>query len=332
MNEHSRLSDTEVTELLRRRSARSMPDTLAMTVLESLASEQALRPVRTARRSASGPMVLLAAAAVLLVAGGVVVVGSGIVRRASLVPPAPAPSFGPLGVASPAISPSPIESVPPTAALTPTSAPIRWTTSSLKEDWPASVRNEPIGQPTLVSIPSDGYVDPTGDNGSDAVPWEDITDVSLCGVCVNVGFLSGPPDGVDPSQQWFAYGLVVDTDGDGVPDFRYGIDNEPVGTPDADPGSPYRWWRTDLHTGRTEWTPREAQWEGTTGPFWGNHGSVSGRGSGLGFGGDVTGGGEIGALPKRFYAWASVIQDGRVVATDYAPDTGWLVPSPNGKP
>ena len=31
------------------------------------------------------------------------------------------------------------------------------------------------------------------------------------------------------------------------------------------------------------------------------------------------------------YAWASVIVDGRVVATDYAPDTGWLLPSPDAK-
>ena len=29
-------------------------------------------------------------------------------------------------------------------------------------------------------------------------------------------------------------------------------------------------------------------------------------------------------MPERFYVWASVIQDGRVVATDYAPDVGWL--------
>jgi hypothetical protein len=30
-------------------------------------------------------------------------------------------------------------------------------------------------------------------------------------------------------------------------------------------------------------------------------------------------------IPARFYAWASVIQDGRVVATDYAPDVGsWI--------
>ncbi len=30
-------------------------------------------------------------------------------------------------------------------------------------------------------------------------------------------------------------------------------------------------------------------------------------------------------LDMPFYAWASVIVDGRVVATDYAPDAGWLV-------
>ena len=29
---------------------------------------------------------------------------------------------------------------------------------------------------------------------------------------------------------------------------------------------------------------------------------------------------------KRLCVWASVIQDGRVVATDYAPDAGWFVP------
>ena len=33
-----------------------------------------------------------------------------------------------------------------------------------------------------------------------------------------------------------------------------------------------------------------------------------------------------------FYAWASVIVDGRVVATDYAPDTGWLLPTPGANP
>ena len=36
------------------------------------------------------------------------------------------------------------------------------------------------------------------------------------------------------------------------------------------------------------------------------------------FGGDTTGGGTVGGMHSPFYVWASVIQDGRVVATDYA--------------
>ena len=49
------------------------------------------------------------------------------------------------------------------------------------------------------------------------------------------------------------------------------------------------------------------------------------------FGGAATSVGLVGGLPERFYAWASVIQDGRVVATDCAPDVGWLLPSPDAK-
>jgi hypothetical protein len=30
----------------------------------------------------------------------------------------------------------------------------------------------------------------------------------------------------------------------------------------------------------------------------------------------------------RLYAWASMIAEGRVVATDYAPDAGWFDPWP----
>ena len=33
-------------------------------------------------------------------------------------------------------------------------------------------------------------------------------------------------------------------------------------------------------------------------------------------------------LDMPFYTWASVIVNGRVVATDYAPDSGWLVATP----
>jgi len=90
-----------------------------------------------------------------------------------------------------------------------------------------------------------------------------------------------------------------------------------------------RYYRDLQVDGKTEYTLTEATCEGG-GPFWGNHAFHTG-GSGLAFGGDTTAG-VRGGVPRRFYVWASVIQDGRVVATDYAPDAGWLVPSANAKP
>jgi hypothetical protein len=43
----------------------------------------------------------------------------------------------------------------------------------------------------------------------------------------------------------------------------------------------------------------------------------------------TTGTGTEGArFDSPFYVWASEIVDGRVVATDFAPDTGWLIPMP----
>ena len=59
---------------------------------------------------------------------------------------------------------------------------------------------------------------------------------------------------VDPTELWVAYGVVLDDDRDGVPDWRYGIDNlpDPTGEEVANGGAPHRAWRTDLHTGRTE--------------------------------------------------------------------------------
>jgi hypothetical protein len=265
----------------------------------------------------------------------------------------PGPASPGVGLAGNAPSPTtaPLASVAPTAAPNPTATPITWTQASLRQDWPAPVRTEPAGQPIDVPIllkpvvhgtncPGDcsysstsgNLVDPTGDTGSNAFPAADITNVGFCGdtgTCVSIRFASDTlllgKISVDPSQQWVAYGIVVDTDGDGVADWRYGIDNAPL----VKTESPRRWWRTDLHTGRTQSTVNETLWEGG-GPFWGNHGEITGA-DGLSFGGDTTGG-VSGGVPKRFYVWASVIQDGRVVATDYAPDAGWLVPSANAKP
>ena len=114
MNESSRLSDREVTDMLRRRSARPAPDGLASAVLESLASERARHPVRTAGRSAKRPLVLLAAAALLLV-GGAMAAGSGLVKLPSVVPPSPPPQSSLTNTASP----SPHEATPSPAPTGP---------------------------------------------------------------------------------------------------------------------------------------------------------------------------------------------------------------------
>lgn len=92
MNEPSRLSDGEVTDMLRRRSARPVPGGLATEILESLASERARHPARTTRRSAKRPLMLLAAAALLL-GGGALAAGSGALRLWSVTLPDPPPSL-----------------------------------------------------------------------------------------------------------------------------------------------------------------------------------------------------------------------------------------------
>jgi hypothetical protein len=188
------------------------------------------------------------------------------------------------------------------------------------------------------------YLDPTGDSGSSAYPCVDIRWVMADTSVVHLKLVSKPPPwscsetrecfGVDPNVQWIAYGVVTDEDRDGVPDWRYGIDNMPSDA--VEKGPPRRGWRTNLHSGQTEAGP------GLHDPLFLNGG---GFWSGLptesadwepdakfGFGGAVeTTQGSQGwgfELDMPFYTWASVIVNGRVVATDYAPDSGWLVATP----
>lgn len=130
---------------------------------------------------------------------------------------------------------------------------------------------------------------------------------------------------MDPTEQWIAYGVVVDDDGDGVPDRRFGMDNIPFVAAGEDQGR--RQWMTDLHTGRTV-VAAAASSDSLGGTFFSTYYPPGYRtDADFYFGGGVTGGGTIGSTLERFYVWASVIQDGRVVATDYVPDVGWLAPS-----
>jgi hypothetical protein len=234
-------------------------------------------------------------------------------------PPEPSPT--------PSVHPTPSDCTGPSAGPSEPTGPLTWTEASLKEDWPAPVRPEPAGGALVLPWPeaivAEGghhqYTDPSGDTGSDCFPWVDIQEVRDPGVW---GLVSNQPPVVHPTEQWIAYGAVFDVDRDGVPDWRFGMDNMPV---DARGERPHRVWVTDLHSGRTE---------SAAGP---PYGAVVGDSFYPGEWGDghiaMSQPGRPGQFPKtvedlatdvHFYAWASVIQDGRVVATDYAPDVGWL--------
>jgi hypothetical protein len=262
----------------------------------------------------------------------VVGLGRSDCNRSPAAEAAPIPT--PIPTARPSVGPRP--SGPP--------GPLAWSEASLKDDWPAPIRPEPDGGaivlPILLNVVPDAegcckirefgrYSDPPGDTGSDVLPWADIKAVTFCGsACMSIGLASdslfgrGGPPVVDPIEQWIAHGVVVDDDRDGVPDWRYGIDNMPVHATGGDPSwVAHRRWRTDLHTGRTESVVGNSPWLPSETMFYGEPGRLS-------FGGYAAGVGPFGGVPERFYAWASVIQDGRVVSTDYAPDVGWLEPSP----
>ena len=186
------------------------------------------------------------------------------------------------------------------------------------------------------------YIDPSGDTGSDVLPCVDIRDLTVGTYDVSLDLVSNRPPDVDPSRAWIAYGVVVDDDRDGVADWRYGIDNLPRTA--GDEAGHHREWRTDLHTGRTEWAA-DTDWAKVSETFLATgypaepdrEGFRTGSdGARFRFGhvSDTTGGTVTRGTKVRmpFYAWASVIVDGRVVATDYAPDAGWLLPSPGANP
>jgi hypothetical protein len=186
------------------------------------------------------------------------------------------------------------------------------------------------------------YIDPLGDTQPNAVPCVDIRDLAAGDDHVSFDLRSALPRNVDPTKTWIAYGVVVDENGDGVADWRYGIDDLP---PIAGDGSAYhRAWRTDLRTGRTDSDPAPRVDHPHRGEGFGQVGDatfstsypVGEAGASVGFTWDAVfdstdGEHLVGAKQlKPFYAWASIIVGGRVVATDYAPDTGWLIPTPDG--
>jgi hypothetical protein len=250
-------------------------------------------------------------------------------------PPEPEPTPTPTPTARPSVAPRNDSSGPP--------GPLAWRESSLQEDWPVPVRSEPPGGASVQPMPImilDPYtplthLDPTGDTGSDMDPWVDIqavTTVASDPEFVHLNLVTNEAPVVDPAEQWIAYGVVTDDDRDGVPDWRYGIDNMPVDASER----PYRVWRTNLHTGQTEAGPvgHPDLPPPDDGPAF-KSGYARGHGAGFTFGGrwETTQGTSSWGikLDMPFYTWASAIVNGRVVATDYGPDTGWLTATPGAK-
>lgn len=215
------------------------------------------------------------------------------------------------------------------ATPSPTPAPLVWTQASLDEDWPAPARAEPIGGGAIVQNGAPAtYADPAGDIDA-SVPWIDIRELrAMSPTTMYIGLAVNVTPVVDPTERWIAYGVVWDTDRDGVPDLRFGSDN-----PEGKDGR--RAWITELHSGRTVSNPgggyfHETFYDKFFEVYWP---SEHWQGARIRFGGDTTGpgpggGGIVGGMHSPFYAWASVIQNSRVIATDYAPDAGWFDPEP----
>jgi hypothetical protein len=182
--------------------------------------------------------------------------------------------------------------------------------SSVGWAWPAPLRPEPSGDAVVSELPTDtttGLTDPVGDTETPLYPFADIEGVGDDGTSVWIDVAGAAPRPLpDPGELWIAYGLVLDTDGDGVPDERLGIDNN-------SPTDSHREWRTDLHTGQTV-DPGDAS------------GTFDTRFPGELAGDEARARFNVSGYPARFYVWAYLIQGGQVIAADYAPDAGWLEP------
>lgn len=151
------------------------------------------------------------------------------------------------------------------------------------------------------------------------VGWVDITrvgtnDINAGGWTIELA--ARPPNAEDRQPGLLiAYGLVLDTTGDGVADYVVGIDNDAPGR------GTFHVWVTYLATGETD---------EQIGPPYGfpiefSHPDERGSGPFMHFTflpGSAPA--DLGPTPVRWYAWASAAKSGEVFASDYAPDAGWI--------
>jgi len=178
----------------------------------------------------------------------------------------------------------------------------------------------------LMAVAEDGTLQWAEAREARRPTWVDITDVQYTGnPNQQLGWtieLAGVPPraaGLDRAEWLIAYGLVLETTGDGIADYVVGINN------DAPRPGDFRVWVTALATGHTE----EQVGAPYGFPIEFSHPDERRPGHAprprvyfTFLGGSAPQ--DLNASSVRFYAWASVAEAGKVVAWDYAPDAWWL--------
>jgi hypothetical protein len=181
--------------------------------------------------------------------------------------------------------------------------------SPAAEDWTGPVR-----APSMTGVPMDrdgsGGFASQSDDGDAALAYADIERATVDNAGQphwRLSLAAKPPEAamLDPAQTVISYGLAFETTGDGTPDYVVGISNE--GSARGD----FLVWVTDLATGETEEQdgppygfpvefahPDEGEATGMLFTFLGGS-----RPPGI-------------TLSTPFYAWASIEEEGEVVAWD----------------
>ena len=193
---------------------------------------------------------------------------------------------------------------------------LAWSPASLEQDWPAPVRAEPVGDPVIVPLAGGLHRSVRGHRVArramdrhperDSRLWRDAsgsTSPRAPDRRSRVRTSPGSPTGWSSTRT----STASPTSGSGWTASPRNSRRGEASRCRLD----VRAWRTDLRTGTTE--SGDVGFLGLRLPST----PVSGRDYRAHLSSRQ-------AIPGRFYAWASVIQDGRVVATDYAPDSGWL--------
>ena len=206
---------------------------------------------------------------------------------------------------------------------------------SVPQEWTGPLRPNSDAMPV---IPREGTLIGWNDGRDTSAEWIDIESVRAEGIVplrwtLALAGFPPPASASDSTQQVSEYGVVLDATGDGLADFEIGISTD---TPEG--AGDYRVWMTNLATGNTHENdgpsygfpvdfshPDERPPDGSLGGPSMTFFFIPGSAPTELYAGYVNG-------TLRFYTWASVTEAGRVTASDYAPDAGWLETAVEAQP